>query len=1075
MRELFRMNGVGEWDTHSAGGMRQLEPHWNGALIAASIAISLLGAFTSTQLMCQARISRYLSGIIVWISLSSLTFGFCSIWCLHFVAMLACELDLRIGLNVGLTILSAFLAVFFTFFALASDILWETCGRRRWKRRSAGKSADSKGPAGSRRLLRSNLPFSTPQLEEPEEEEERLLARHARIPQQRVDSVALSPTAMISEPEDLPPWMNDTNENLQIESTPARPSTPEARLPGSPGTRSEHSTPQSHSSRSLFKKPLFTVADPDNMSMDDYGRSDSLENTSTSGEYSVDQTESSQSSTIAISTSDSSAFSLGGFDSIRIRNTQSFANLNPFVATWKALWAGLTFSNIVKGLLWSLAITSMHYSGIQALQIPRGRCVLSPGYVVLSALISWIVCSVGSILMAQMEIHLGQQLLFSVVATTGVAAMHFTGMKAASFKSYQPPSNEKERGYPTELPVAIGTIAIVTCLAANGLLAHSATIARNKLAEVVRTRKKMWAAIAQKENAEAAAIARTEFIASASHEIRTPLHQLQGYSDLLSRTKLTEEGRLLLYAMQDATRTLSLITSNVLDWSRLEKGEAVCRPRALDVRGVCESIMNLLPNKEEGVDVELLVAVSPNVPHSVLVDETYMHRIVMNLVSNSLKFTASGYVFLCINMHESRLLITITDTGVGIPTSFLPDLFEPFKQAQTRGAHRGTGLGLSIVKQLLQNIQGTINVESMFKDDPGVGSDRSGSCFTITVPVQLAGQNGVSPAIQQTRSTLALFSSHIPRFTSGLRAAWDVYGVDVHPVSDISDILPEWKYVWVDIPYLKKHEELIQQLSEQSDWIVLVPFDSETALYETLGTSPASQFLPVQTPLMFHRILETINLTSENRAAGDNMPRMVRFAPQVDVIDKGKETPHQRSASPPLVASSSLPDLKLRSGTVLLVEDNKINQKLGTKMLKTLGYEVLLADDGQHAIDMVTEHDTAIDIILMDQSMPRKDGLSATREIRELEANGTLRGPFGRQSSRRRPIIAVTAVVGPKAEAMCRAAGTDTFLAKPLSLARLRDMLEKFMDRGASTTETLESSHSSPGHRERVGLQIDTE
>ena len=144
-------------------------------------------------------------------------------------------------------------------------------------------------------------------------------------------------------------------------------------------------------------------------------------------------------------------------------------------------------------------------------------------------------------------------------------------------------------------------------------------------------------------------------------------------------------------------------------------------------------------------------------------------------------------------------------------------------------------------------------------------------------------------------------------------------------------------------------------------------------------------------------------------------------------------------------------------------------------MLKTLGYEVLLADDGQHAIDMVTEHDTAIDIILMDQSMPRKDGLSATREIRELEANGTLRGPFGRQSSRRRPIIAVTAVVGPKAEAMCRAAGTDTFLAKPLSLARLRDMLEKFMDRGASTTETLESSHSSPGHRERVGLQIDTE
>lgn len=142
-------------------------------------------------------------------------------------------------------------------------------------------------------------------------------------------------------------------------------------------------------------------------------------------------------------------------------------------------------------------------------------------------------------------------------------------MAAATFWSDLPPS--QERGYPPSLAIAIASIAIATCLAANGLLAHSATVARNKLAEIVHTRKKLWAAIAQKENAEAAAMARSEFIASASHEIRTPLHQLQGYSDLLSRTKLTEEGRLLLFAIQDATRTLSLITSNVLDWSRTGK------------------------------------------------------------------------------------------------------------------------------------------------------------------------------------------------------------------------------------------------------------------------------------------------------------------------------------------------------------------------------------------------------------------------------------------------------------------------------------------------------------------------
>jgi signal transduction histidine kinase len=137
-------------------------------------------------------------------------------------------------------------------------------------------------------------------------------------------------------------------------------------------------------------------------------------------------------------------------------------------------------------------------------------------------------------------------------------------MQAATFWSYAPAS--EKRGYPPGLAIAIGSIAITTCIAANALLAHSAIDARNKLLEIVWTRRKLWMAIAQKENAESAAAARSEFIASASHEIRTPLHHLQGYSDLLSRTELTEEGRFLLYAIQHATKTLSLSTSDTLQY-----------------------------------------------------------------------------------------------------------------------------------------------------------------------------------------------------------------------------------------------------------------------------------------------------------------------------------------------------------------------------------------------------------------------------------------------------------------------------------------------------------------------------
>ena len=129
-------------------------------------------------------------------------------------------------------------------------------------------------------------------------------------------------------------------------------------------------------------------------------------------------------------------------------------------------------------------------------------------------------------------------------------------MRAVTFWSHAGPS--EKRGYPSSLAVAIGTIAIITCIAANFLLAHVATLSRNKLAEIVMTRKQLWKTIALKENAEAAAAARSDFIASASHEIRTPLHHLQGYSDLLSQTQLTEEGRTFLYAIQHATKTLSL-------------------------------------------------------------------------------------------------------------------------------------------------------------------------------------------------------------------------------------------------------------------------------------------------------------------------------------------------------------------------------------------------------------------------------------------------------------------------------------------------------------------------------------
>lgn len=243
--------------------------------------------------------------------------------------------------------------------------------------------------------------------------------------------------------------------------------------------------------------------------------------------------------------------------------------------------------------------------------------------------------TVAILLMGSMETHLPQQILFSVIAAAGVAAMHFTGMSATRFYSSSHPT--EIRGYPPALANAVIAIAFVTCIAANVLLAHSATMSRNKLADLVVTRKELWKTIALKENAEAAARARSDFIASASHEIRTPLHHLQGYSDLLAQTELTDEGRSLLTSIQRATKTLSLITNNVLDWSKFERdSESAYRPAAVDVRAICESIIVLLPNLDEESRVQLFVVVAPDVPKTLFMDETYIHRILMNLLSNAL-------------------------------------------------------------------------------------------------------------------------------------------------------------------------------------------------------------------------------------------------------------------------------------------------------------------------------------------------------------------------------------------------------------------------------------------------------
>ena len=922
--------------------------------------------------------------------MGSLIFGFCSIWSLHFVATLACGLDLQIQLNLGLTILSAFLAVFFTFCALGGQLLWKSYQKGRRKKRPTRKRPHS--PSASRRnseadgLLRRSRSEDT-------------LARQDIKDQRNKNDVqdhTTLPFAMTQQSPSGFEHLRNPTDDAASPAVPQRPLLTPLQPDHFPGMETVIS-PTFEPDRALTSQSDMNQAfDSD----DDSTTRRSSENGS-----------SERSSSFTGSSSTISRLGMGKFVSIRTRRkTRHIHGGNLIIATARTLLNGLTLQAVAYSLCWSLSLGSMHYVGIYALKIPYGYIVVSKLWI-LSVLIAFVVCGVALTLFREMETNLAQQVLFSAIAAGGIGAMHFTGMAATTFYTVMAPT--AKRGYPSGLAVAIIAIAVITCIVTNGLLAHSATMSRDKLAEIFHTRKKMWQAIAQKENAETAAQARSDFIASASHEIRTPLHQLQGYSDLLSRTELTDEGRLLLYAIQHATKTLSLITTNVLDWSRLEKhGDTKgCQPVALDMRQVCEAVINLLPNKDEDNEAEILVVVAPDVPYSLFVDETYIHRVLMNLLSNATKFTSFGYILLLVEIRHGNLVVTVRDTGCGIPPSFLPQLFDPFTQAETLGAHRGTGLGLSIIKQLLNKMNGDVVVNSKYAAT--VGTQFSGSEFIATIPVP---SPYVVPPPQTSIAKIAVFHDGNNRYFEGLRTAWNHYGTEVVSVQDKADI-DNIRHVWIDISLLQRRPELYSWLATQRQLLVLVTYETQLAMDYVFGmTSTPRHFITLRKPLMWHTLLNAVSLVEAGTRSSPE--KSVRFAPEIALIEEPE-------------ADASF--------TILLVEDNKINLRLMQKMLTTLKYSVLIAKDGEEAVDQTLQHDKIINAVLMDQSMPKKDGLTATKEIRELERDGTL--------SKRHVIIAVTAVVSSESQDLSEAAGTDDFLAKPVSLVKLGSCLEKWLKR----------------------------
>ena len=531
-----------------------------------------------------------------------------------------------------------------------------------------------------------------------------------------------------------------------------------------------------------------------------------------------------------------------------------------------------------------------------------------------------------------------------------------------------------------------------------------------------------------KVQAEAASVAKSEFLAMMSHEIRTPMNGVLGMADLLRTTSLSLDQREHVETIISSGQALLAVINDILDFSKVEAGKIELDPLPLDLQRIVFEVVQLLSTAAVEKRIEIIVDYADDCPRQLVGDATRLRQILLNLLGNAVKFTDAGWVLLEIGGRAvdgiAELMLQVVDTGPGISGAAQERLFESFTQADasTTRRHGGTGLGLAISRRLTRLMGGELTLQSTV----GVGST-----FSVALSLPLA------PALSTSR----------PLVTRDLR------GVRALIVDDLAlnrRILGEQlRRVGVEVTAVASAAEALAQLaeaagSERAFEVVISDYLMPEMDGEQLGREilrrPALQGLPL------------VLLTSAGQAGDQERFRGAGYAGYLTkpalaetlysvvasvlaLRDVGADSAVVTRYHTPGQAQPALGAPQFAGVRVLLVEDNSVNQRVATLMLRRLGAEVELAVDGLDAIDAWQER--SFDLILMDCEMPRLDGYGATQQIRanaDACANATSV-----------PIIALTAHAMEGDRERCLAAGMNDYLRKPFTLAQLSALLERWL------------------------------
>ncbi len=575
----------------------------------------------------------------------------------------------------------------------------------------------------------------------------------------------------------------------------------------------------------------------------------------------------------------------------------------------------------------------------------------------------------------------------------------------------------------------------------------------------------------ERNSAEAANKAKSQFLANMSHEIRTPLNGVTGMLELLSRTELQRSQSRYIEIAQNSAQSLLSVINDILDFSRIEAGKMELDEVEFQLRGLMADVVDIFASQTSAKHIELIGNIQSSVPEWVSGDPERLRQVLINLLGNAVKFTDTGFVSLkavCIENTNgtARLEIVVEDSGCGISESGLTGLFRSFTQADSTNTRKygGTGLGLAISRQLISLMGGEIEVESALG---------KGSAFTVSLELPVVQRestdsNQLPPTVAGTRVlviddhlvNLELISELLIPF--GMRvdcassadkalALLDSAGKDNTPYELL---LVDYQMPEMDgIEFARRVRT--SSAGKKFKLIMLTSID------QLSNSDPGMEHFDtlLVKPVRASRLFDSIATVLASAPIVD-LPREKPAAKQVKkkasprkVVNKkvarkkvgkkkaaGKKTSAKKSSAKTAVVTSIKPE-KARSTTsdctVLVVEDNPVNQIVACEILEQAGYQVDVANDGQEGVSRVLQG--GVDLVLMDCQMPVMDGFSATRKIREYEADNNNGG------SARLPIVALTANALKGDRELCIDAGMDDYITKPIKPEILFNTLSQYI------------------------------